>query len=402
MPVERERMEKSWVQCRGDPLLWALTRSGKLANWQITLAMVLLTAAVTFGIGAILSYVVYADVALIRVFDPEHLFFALATHLVFLPIVWIIYLWQPRGIVDTLDSLRSQSVIPDAETAQFEELCQTCRARMNWWGLPILAIAVVVVLVALQTILVFPAQMDSLGRPYFWFYNKACYYLLFTLAWMFTYYATAMVVLKGVLSLATCNYVFRTLRIDVHPLHPDGAGGLGAIGRLAARYGLIGIAIGIMAAAITADRVLLGLGWAYPDAFALYALYVIITPTALILPMWSAHERMVEARDHLLEQVSAQFETLLRDPRPPATLPVAAGLSVELPGYEVVLRRKAGPDNTTMDVEGNLEKLEARHRLIKDTYPTWPIPSHLFRNLSITALLPLVTSLMGILADVLI
>jgi hypothetical protein len=148
-----------------------------------------------------------------------------------------------------------------------------------------------------------------------------------------------MVAIKGVLTLGWFYNLFRKLSVRVHPLHADEAGGLGAIGNLAAKYGAIGIAIGIMAASYAVARVHAGAGWQYPDIIALYVLYLILTPVSLLLPMWSAHEGMLRARSQTLSQISGEFSTMLCK-----VLEAEAGKSkqrkwsIEFLGFEVILR----------------------------------------------------------------
>lgn len=399
--AERKRSENDWT-LRGDPAWWLLARKLRIPTAGIILVVTIVTAAITFGGGWIVSYVLYPDAPMIRVGDPGHLWYALLVHFVYLPIVWLIWLWQPHGIANTLESLWAQNVILDDEKDQFEVLCEKMHVCMNRGYLPLGAILVVVAFVVLQTCFAFPAQTVAMGKPYFWFYDRGFYYWMNITSWSLTYYVTAMVVIKGVLTLGWFYYLFRRLSVRVHPLHPDGAGGLGAIGDLAARYGAIGIAIGMMAASYAVGRVHAGAGWVYPDVIALYVLYLILTPVSLLLPMWSAHEGMLKARSQPLSQVSGEFETMLHEVLQAGADESQEWWSIEFLDSEVTLRRKGEPGNRDRsDLDKRLEKLQARHKLIMDTYPVWPIRFGFARNLTLVALLPLVTGIVSLLSTIL-
>jgi hypothetical protein len=393
-----KRSTGSWVLPGGDPLLWFLTQKLHFPTLWIVVVIVLLTAGITFGAGSIVSYLVYPDASIIRVFDPKHLYYALVVHVVYVPFMWLIYFWQSKVVVDTLTSLREQNVIVDEEKTQFHDLSDRMRRCMNGWYWPVIAVVVVSAVVALQTVVAFPQQASALGKQSFWFYDFR-FYWLDTAVWFLSYYVTAMVVIKGMLTLGWFCYLFRKLRVRVDLFHPDGVGGMGALGHLSGRYSAIGIGIGVIAASYTFVRVSIGAGWAYPDAFVLYALYVILTPAALFLPIWSAHERMLEARCQLLSKISAEIDTMLCkmlqgcDKEPPR------GWSIHFLGVEVLFRRARDPrDWERSDEDKHLETLQARYKLIMDIYPTWPIRISLTRNLTIVGILPLVTGIVGLIS----
>ena len=397
-----EGADDDWLFRQGDPVLWLLTNKLGIHPVGIILVVTIVTSAITFGGGWIVSHVVYPDMPMIRVEDPEHLWYALLVHCAYLPIIWLIWLWQPQAIVNTLKSLRDQNVILDEEKAQFEALCEKMRGCMNRGYLPFAAVLVVLIIVVLQTSVVFPAQTAAMGKPYFWFVDKRFYYWLNIASWFLTYYVTAMVAIKGVLTLGWFYYLFRKLSVRVHPLHPDQAGGLGAIGNLAARYGAIGIAIGMMAASYGISRALAGAGWIHPDIIILYGLYLILTPVSLLLPMWSAHEGMLKARSQPLAQISGEFGTMLREVLQARGDQSQEMWFIESLCFEVTLRRKGEPGTgDRSDLDKGLQKLQARYNLIMGTFPVWPIRFGFARNLTIVALLPLVTGVVSLISSIL-
>jgi hypothetical protein len=380
--------------------LWFLTQKLRLSVAWTIVGIVVLTGIITFGAGSLVSYVMYPDALMIRVFDPQHVYYAVIVHLIYIPAMWFVYFWQPRALVDTLSSLREQNVIADEGKPRFEELSERMRLFTNRWYWPVLAALAVSAIVALQTVWSFPQQAGALGKVSFWLYD-ARFYWLNTAVWFLSYYVTAMVAIKGMLTLGWFFYLFRKLQVHLDISHADGVGGMGALGRLAARYSAIGIGIGVIAASYTLMRLWIGAGWLYADTAVLYVLYLLVTPAALLMPIWSAHERMVEARCHLLSKLSGEIDVMLCKMLDAPDEPPPPSWSLRFLGIEVVFRRGAErADREYPAIERRLQKLQARYGFVADQYPTWPIRIAFARNLTIVGSVPLFTAVIGLLADV--
>lgn len=350
---------ETMVLYRSDPLLRLLVERLKLPALTIVGLAVTISAASVFGVGAIASYWVHERAEIIRVFDPVHLGYNLVVIFLNIPLVWAVYVWQPRGIASTLRSLRQNDVIVERTKGSFEEFRKRMMANLDSFRLAIAAVLVVLLFQLLETVIVLPAEAQRLGKPVFSFYDKRYYYFFFVPVLSVTYYVVAMVVLKGLLALFWFNHLFREFEARVQPLHPDEAGGFGALGRLAVKYGLISVALGVIPAWVSLVRVFSGSGWAHTDVIVLYAFYIVLVPVCVISPVWSAHKAMARARDELLGEISSAFEQ--------------------------TLRQEKTPDWKTLD------ELLATYAHIKDTFPTSPIPLAIRRRFSITALVPLLT-----------
>jgi hypothetical protein len=73
--------------------------------------------------------------------------------------------------------------------------------------------------------------------------------------------------------------------------------------------------------------------------------------------------------------------------------------SIKVLGFEVLIRRSRAPgESEPLATDNQLEKLHATYRLLKDTFPTWPIPVHFARNLCVVSVLPLMTGIVGLIA----
>ena len=101
--------------------------------------------------------------------------------------------------------------------------------------------------------------------------------------------------------------ILEKVEIDVQPLHPDNAGGLGALGRFSAN---LGFGVGMFGLAITV------VVFQYPIFLStsisfLVALtfYLILAPTILYLPVRSAHIKMLEYRNGFAGEISDDFDS---------------------------------------------------------------------------------------------
>jgi hypothetical protein len=96
------------------------------------------------------------------------------------------------------------------------------------------------------------------------------------------------------------------LRLHVVPTHPDRAGGLGFVGRLQARFGVLIFAIGVMVMAITFQKVVIeGNRLLSFAALGPIAAYIILAPTAFVLPLLFFTGALARAKRASLDRYAA-------------------------------------------------------------------------------------------------
>jgi hypothetical protein len=364
------------VRYQRDPLLNFLSTKLTLP-WPAIVGLAMAVVGVAyFGVGAVVAYVIHREADIIGPLDPEFLYFNLVVVFVNIPLIWLLYLWQPELVAKTMRSLQAQQVFVDAENDGLAAFTKAMKANLDSYWVSALAAIVAFGLVLVGTFVVFPAESQQMPRPLFWFYDKYYYLLVFTPVRSLTFYVTAMVALRGVLTLIWFNLLFQRHKTRIHPMHPDQAGGLGALGSLGVQYGLIAVALGALLALVTIDRILHGSGWMHIDLLIGYALYVVLAPVSLISPLWSAHRAMTLYRDEVLRGISNEFERILTEKEP---------RDLDLGALDSSKKR--------------LDALRARYALVRDAYPTWPISTAAFRKFSITASLPLLTGAASIVLD---
>lgn len=360
-------------------VLWKLMCGRLGLGFPGTVALLMAWTALThFGLGSIISYVMYPTANIIRVFEPQHIFYSLLVVFVYTPSVWLMYFWQPRATVGALRSLRRNDVIVETGDDTLKSFADKMNRSLNARAVLLGVIAVCLAGLALETLIHLPAEAALRGRPYFWFHDKWYYFLVFVPTVYSAAYAGVMVAAKGILTLVWFNLLFRRFAVRVHPVNADGVGGFGALGNLVTKYCLIAVGVGVIGNSLMVARVLFGVYRVTLDYLALSVLFVALAPCCLIVPLWSAHRAMVRARNKQLERVSVQFDTAL------------SAIGLAKPGS--LRLEKAWQEALT---------LEQRREFLVGVYPTWPLSVPARRRLSLAAALPFMASMLSIVADVL-
>ena len=343
-----KNLRSALVLNESDPLLRFLINRLGLSRLQIVVLVIVLSALSLYGGGAVVSYLIHAHANIIRVFDPEHLFFGLVNTFIFAPIIWSLYLWQPKIIVGTINSLEQNQVILGTEKGNYETFKATMKKTIdNLWS-SVLAFVMAFIFILIDSLIVAPGETLQLGRAFFWYYDKYYFILVYIPVLFLSYYAIAMTILQAITTVVAFYISFQRLEVRVHPLAPDEAGGMGALGSLAVRYAMIAVLSGMFASGVTIARIMIGSDWLRANNLFFYALYVFLVPTILVGLLWSAHQAMVRARNTMLLNISNEFERVL---------------SCE-EGQELMRLKMSGE---------YLAELKTRHDLILQTYPVWPI-----------------------------
>jgi hypothetical protein len=180
------------------------------------------------------------------------------------------------------------------------------------------------------------------------------------------------------------NRLFKQFKIRVNPMNPDGAGGLGGLGRLLIGSVLIATALGAAAAGMVIANMSSGFNQVMRvEVIALGAIYLLYTPVLFSVWLWAPHQALLEAREDALKPLADEY---LR----------ASG--EVLPGVE----ESAGDIKAKTD---RLLEIKRQYELIRDTFPTWPLPDRTIKNLvatsSLPALSPFLTGILASLSDLL-
>ncbi|HEX9132299.1 MAG TPA: hypothetical protein VF844_08395 [Ktedonobacteraceae bacterium] len=171
------------------------------------------------------------------------------------------------------------------------------------------------------------------------------------------------------LTLVLTNWLFYLFTIRIKPLHPDGSGGLGALGSI------LWVSVAIM----LWDTLLLGaavlsnnLHWfSQLEMILLVAIYIALTPALLIGWLVFPHRVMVSSRDEALQPLAGEFQ-------------------------QALIQSLSSAEHDTRTVVAGTRRLAAlkqRYDLVRSTFPTWPLEINALRSLLVTVILPVITPL---------
>jgi uncharacterized membrane protein len=185
-------------------------------------------------------------------------------------------------------------------------------------------------------------------------------------------YVVAQIVVREVVAALWLSRVCAAMADDlaVHPYHADGAGGLGAIGRHAARclYLLATVAAFIGVGSLL--PYLRGIGtlqvsfW-NPLTAVLWAAFLVFVPFLFALLVRAPHEAMCRARDRRVNRVSAQLDERL----------AAAEVSI------------AGDRAALPPILTDVARLKELRALVEQDSPTWPFNQEIRQRIRLSVLL---------------
>ena len=164
--------------------------------------------------------------------------------------------------------------------------------------------------------------------------------------------------------------------VDLHPLHPDNAGGLRPLGQYALRTTYL-IAFGGSMAAL-AEYVVYVVGESATAYFFHFAvlLYLILAPLSFFAPLWAAHDAMSRAKDRLLEHIARQFKD----------------------DFSAAFNEIKGSSKSLKDNIEKIEQLQKLHHLAV-SFPVWPFDSLTLRRFFLTISSPIATVVLSVLID---
>jgi len=281
---------------------------------------------------------------------------------VLFPLLFFIYLLIPASIASFFNTLKTNGVISEHRSDQagavtYENFVQQLTAWIDrgWWTA--VTLLVLACYVCFRLLLIDSGSASLI--PY-WFR------VIGIIMYLPVMYVVCLSMMRLLLTLVFTSWLFSLLKVQIKPLHPDGSGGLGALGRI------LWISIIIM----LWDALLLGAAllsnnmyWFSPlEMILIGTIYVTLTPSLLIGWLGFPHWIMVRARDEALRPLADEFQKAL----------MQATLSI---------------NEDTSSIQTNTDRLLEIKRcydLVYSTFPTWPLKINAASRLVVTALLPAV------------
>lgn len=377
-PVSNEATEDAFVEAKllyqHDPLLVLLKEKWKLhTGWVLLGSSIPPTLAFTCWIAWIVS-------------DPPHRMHLWTMHNtagvllqlgVVFPALFLIYVHLPTWLAGLFNTLYGNEVIGPSRKGVFSpesyrhfvQLFTTWTDR--WWWV-VGAIGLIVLYLCYRVPVI---ELHSTTFIPFWL---RCLTLA---AFAPLIYVTFLSIVRIVVAFVAINWLFLTFTIRIKPLHPDGSGGLGALGRI----------IWLSVVMLLLDALLLYTGlisrnvsvFSSFEIYLLAVIYFALIPFVFIGWLLLPHLVMVKARDAIVSPLAEELYRLL------SQLPPAPQEDVEAMKF-------------TTD---QLVELKRRIDFILETFPTWPIEiqtmARLLAALSLPALIAALAPLVPVILPLL-
>jgi len=314
--------------------------------------------------------------------DWQDLFFGA----IVFPSIWAFYAWMPGAIVAVFGELKRNQVIAVDEQPHVVQLlfpaktADPSNARTGIWDRLLyflnrtsgkyVWVSIAVILSAASSIFLH-APFHRNAYPQSWFAGDPTF--LFLVFYPITNLVAPMLtllVIRHTLMIAWLTKLFREEPVDVHPLHPDNCGGLGAIGHYSLR-------VAYLVSLLALDLTLYGIGpTARGQQFQLstelilyYSIYLTLAPLLFVAPALAAHRAMVAKKQEMLLSISRQFE-------------------------EVYEKASTEHDETMLDKQlKRLTELRTLYQLTQRTFPVWPFDLGVVRRFIAVTTIPVVPSI---------
>jgi hypothetical protein len=277
-----------------------------------------------------------------------------------------VYFLLPRWIANLFNSLRKNMVIANTrkENFHYEDLLNKAIRIIDrkLWAVCGL---IFVILFWIYRAFSYYRDFSYSGKRPVWL--EAVALIIYAL----TYYAFLVTLLKFCLVLFLTTRLFGLFDIQVKPLHPDGAGGLGSIGRILSRFVRATVAFALLA---SAGR-LLSYG-RYGELHLGRSELLMLLMASTLLPLflwgwlWVPHKAMIQYRDSKLMILAKEFLRAVPDNYPSTPIDTV----------------------TIKENTDRLAELKKSYELLKETYPTWPMSFRRVKSLIALASTPFITT----------
>ncbi len=283
----------------------------------------------------------------------------LVTILLLVPLVMGYYAWQPTMIQALYDGIAGRAGHNPAAAPRAAELLRP----LGWPFWAGIGCTVGVLECALRLV-----DFHNLSIPTWQNANWLMIVSLLPLRFVI-FYALVFMVVRQAAVLFGLNRFFLEFSVEIQPLHPDRAGGRRMLGDYVFTNGLVvGIVGLILGMALLRVRAVLAV--LTPEFYVELATYLLAAPTVFFLfPLYSAHTRMVDAKQKLLAEIAEQFDL----------------------EYRVLLD---GLRQDVLKLE-EVERLEAIQKIyeITQSSPDWPFNLALISKFGAAVLLPVLVPL---------
>jgi hypothetical protein len=287
------------------------------------------------------------------------------------PVAMYLWFWLPGSVHSLVQELRSKGVIADPKSPATDSMDQFAYDAMHKFDGPIWTVAAAILIVAYG--LVKFRQVAPEGIP------ANLQLSLDILVSAPVIYAATLAFSSMIEGIWITSDLFDKYSIQVFPHHPDGAGGLGPIGKRVSVLAWAGAIAG--SAALFINWVSFQQGNNLLTSMeTVFGVGVLLVAAPLVVWFWlrAPHEAMLEARARFLTEISTEYDRIAREP-------------IAQADEGAIVKLKASTEL--------LQELDKRAEEIQKTYPAWPIHTTGLRAVWAVVAAPLVAGAVGIVLD---
>jgi hypothetical protein len=374
-----EKELSNWLYA-GDPLLRLLVTKLNMTPsriWIIAFLLVFVLGQIVYSWA--IGYLVSGPGVIGALNDWSNLFFlAIST-----PFIWAFYIWMPKGIVEVFTQLKQNRVfaidedeelvkalfpVSHGESSNKDILDKPLRFLKKTSDKYLWILFSIICVVAFSAFVITPLLFRE--RPPRWnIMNQTYFFFFYTPITDLAALMVATMAVRQTLMILWLTKLFKTVPIDVHPLHPDNCGGLKPLGdyslKIAYLISIMGFDITVVAfAPVTRGQ---PFEWTI-ELIIYYSLYLLLAPVLFMLPLIAAHKAMKTKKREVLLEISRQFEENHER-------------TCELLDKALVKKR----------IE-RMKELEAFYEMTQSSFPVWPFDLGVLRKFIAVVVAPLLPS----------
>ena len=344
----------------GDPLARFLVERQKWSPWKTAVLFTLFAWAISLIIAGATRTLFPNDRALALLEDYVYII----TETVVIPVLWGYYVWicyAPNRVLTKLEAT-DVLIIKDENINRARHILENKMLLYTSVVLGILAGAI------------YFYNALYIGPPTWLNANP----WLLAVRVLLVVIPGAIVTVSIAIRILTNARVFKKILSDVvlHPLHPDRAAGLRSLGQYALKTTYLIALLGGLAVLLEYDAFTNGQWQTAYFAHVSFIAYLLLAPFVFFMPLWSAHDAMLRAKEDMILEISRQFNH-----------------DISIAYSDLACNSESLKDNIE-----KVEQLQKLHELT-ESFPVWPFDLSTIRRFFLTMSSPALAIIIPLIID---
>jgi len=379
-----------------DPVLRGIFKVTRQKTWRIALLALAVYAGAYFGLGWLSSSLSGVH-AYISMFLPREFVPIIINFFIVAPIIWVYYSQESLKISRMFQELSSSGIFstirPDGQSVHefFQKQIRIFNTKKRYL-LILIAILLTTLLLLISWVigLYDPHNPWRIGKLPWWFEVNRVYFIgVFLPLTFLNYYMSLWFFVRRAIAVTILNEALNNFNMTPKFLDPDKANGLSPIGLYVTKAATLMAVYGFWFFEV----------FFYPTFFGgtininlnsveTFAVYLLLAPLVLYLPVRKLHQVMSTYRSERLEAVAQQIRLLIAATEQGTTLP-NAGFSF----FGRTLNKLFPKEHRTTIPQETIESLYRKYQLFEQEYRQWPFRKFEVSGYIFTVALPLMLSL---------